>query len=135
MEKPCYRRPSDILVFRLLTLIFLICFMPACSERRNTNLPDYLKTLAAYKEGDGLIIYFILADRNGQMTTCDGEATIEIRHIPTDWNEIENALAKMGLPVMTFEGNMANEREFNEARTARMIDLFVTETLGLKKVA
>jgi hypothetical protein len=27
------------------------------------------------------------------------------------------------------------EREFGEARTARMIDLFVTETLGLKKVA
>ena len=42
---------------------------------------------------------------------------------------------KMGLPVMTFEGNMADEREFDEARTARMIDLFVTETLGLKKVA
>ncbi|MGA2315575.1 MAG: hypothetical protein ABSG71_04250 [Thermodesulfobacteriota bacterium] len=135
MEKPCYRRPSDILVFRLLTLIFLLCFMPACSERRNTNPPDYLKNLAAYKEGDGLIIYFILADRNGQMTTCDGEATIEIRHIPTDWDEIENALAKMGLPVMTFEGNMADEREFDEVRTARMIDLFVTETLGLKKVA
>lgn len=35
----------------------------------------------------------------------------------------------------TFEGNMADEREFDEARTARMIDLFVTETLGLKKVA
>jgi benzoyl-CoA reductase subunit B len=69
------------------------------------------------------------------MTTCDGEATIEIRHIPTDWDEIENALAKMGLPVMTFEGNMADEREFDEVRTARMIDLFVTETLGLKKVA
>jgi benzoyl-CoA reductase subunit B len=49
--------------------------------------------------------------------------------------EMKNALAKMGLPVMTFEGNMADEREFDEARTARMIDLFVTETLGLKKVA
>jgi len=36
---------------------------------------------------------------------------------------------------MTFEGNMADEREFDEARTARMIDLFVTETLRLKKVA
>jgi hypothetical protein len=37
--------------------------------------------------------------------------------------------------LMTFEGNMAEEREFDEARTARMIDLFVSETLGLKKVA
>jgi hypothetical protein len=30
---------------------------------------------------------------------------------------------------------MADEREFDEVRTTRMIDLFVTETLGLKKVA
>jgi hypothetical protein len=37
--------------------------------------------------------------------------------------------------LMTFEGNMADEREFDEVRTARMIDLFVTETLGLKEVA
>jgi len=49
--------------------------------------------------------------------------------------EMKNALAKMGMPVMTFEGNMADEREFDEARTARIIDLVVTETLGLKKIA
>ena len=30
---------------------------------------------------------------------------------------------------------MANERQFDEVRTKRLIDLFVTETLGLKKVA
>jgi hypothetical protein len=30
---------------------------------------------------------------------------------------------------------MTDEREFNEAPTARIIDFFVTETLGLKKVA
>jgi hypothetical protein len=49
--------------------------------------------------------------------------------------EMKNTVAKIGLPFMTFEGNMADEREFDEARTARMTDLFVTETLGLKKVA
>jgi hypothetical protein len=49
--------------------------------------------------------------------------------------ETKNAMTKLGLPAMTFEGNMAEEREFEEARPARMIDLFVTETLGLKKVA
>ena len=48
---------------------------------------------------------------------------------------MKNAMAKLGLPAMTFEGNMADEREFEEARPARMIDLFATETLGLKKVA
>ena len=58
---------------------------------------------------------------------CEGTAQHQM--------EAKNALAKMGLPVMTFEGNMADEREFDEVRTARMIDLFVTETLGLKKIA
>jgi benzoyl-CoA reductase subunit B len=58
---------------------------------------------------------------------CEGTAQHQM--------EMKNALAKMGLPVMTFEGNMADEREFDEARTARMIDFFVRETLGLKKVA
>ena len=58
---------------------------------------------------------------------CEGSAQHQM--------EMKNALAKLGLPVMTFEGNMADEREFDETRTVRMIDLFVTETLGLKKVA
>jgi len=58
---------------------------------------------------------------------CEGTAQHQM--------EMKNALSKMGLPVLTFEGNMADEREFDEARTARVIDLFVTETLGLKKVA
>jgi benzoyl-CoA reductase subunit B len=60
---------------------------------------------------------------------------VDVRERPSIRLEAKNALAKLGLPVMTFEGNMADEREFDEARTARMIDLFVTETLGLKKVA
>ena len=58
---------------------------------------------------------------------CEGTAQHQM--------EMRNALAKTGMPVMTFEGNMADEREFDEARTTRMIDLFVTQTLGLKKVA
>lgn len=35
---------------------------------------------------------------------------------------------------MTYEGNMGEKREFDEARTKRLIDLFITETPGLKKV-
>jgi len=58
---------------------------------------------------------------------CEGTAQHQM--------EMKIALANMGLPVMTFEGNMADEREFDEARTRRLIDLFVNETLGLKKVA
>ncbi len=58
---------------------------------------------------------------------CEGTAQHQM--------EMKNAVAKLGLPAMTFEGNMADEREFEEARPARMTDLFATETLGLKKVA
>jgi benzoyl-CoA reductase subunit B len=58
---------------------------------------------------------------------CEGTAQHQM--------QIKQALQKMGLPVLTFEGNMADERQFDEVRTKRLIDLFVTETLGLKKVA
>lgn len=43
------------------------------------------------------------------------------------------ALQKAGFPVMTFEGNMGDEREFDEARTMTRIDTFM-ETLNLKKL-
>jgi benzoyl-CoA reductase subunit B len=42
------------------------------------------------------------------------------------------ALQEAGFPVMTFEGNMGDEREFDEARTMSRIDSFM-ETLGIKK--
>jgi benzoyl-CoA reductase subunit B len=41
------------------------------------------------------------------------------------------AIAESGIPVMTFEGNMGDEREFDEAKTQDRIDAFM-ETLGLK---
>ena len=43
------------------------------------------------------------------------------------------ALQKANYPVMTFEGNMGDEREFDEARTMTRIDTFM-ETLDLKKI-
>ena len=58
---------------------------------------------------------------------CEGTAQHQM--------EMKIALANMGMPILTFEGNMADEREFDETRTHRLIDLFVSETLGLKKVA
>ena len=57
---------------------------------------------------------------------CEGTAQHQM--------EMKIALQNMGLPTLTFEGNMADEREFDEGRTQRLIDLFITETLGLKKV-
>jgi benzoyl-CoA reductase subunit B len=58
---------------------------------------------------------------------CEGTAQHQM--------QLKIALQEMGIPVMTFEGNMADEREFDEGRVLRLIELFVTETLGLKKVA
>ncbi|MFQ6617802.1 MAG: benzoyl-CoA reductase, bzd-type, subunit O, partial [Fidelibacterota bacterium] len=43
------------------------------------------------------------------------------------------ALIKAGFPVMIFEGNMGDEREFDEARTVARIDAFM-ETLDLEKL-
>ena len=47
----------------------------------------------------------------------------------------ENRLAiqEAGFPVMTFEGNMGDEREFDEARTMARVDAFM-ETLSIKRV-
>jgi benzoyl-CoA reductase subunit B len=43
------------------------------------------------------------------------------------------ALIEEGYPVMTFEGNMGDEREFDEAQTGSRIDSFM-ETLGLEMI-
>ena len=43
-------------------------------------------------------------------------------------------LAKAGVPVMTYEGNMGDEREFDEVRTQARVDAFM-EQLGLKRQA
>src|SRR5581483_4143920 len=41
-------------------------------------------------------------------------------------------LAAAGIPVMTFEGNMGDDREFDMVRTQNRVDSFM-ETLGLKR--
>jgi benzoyl-CoA reductase subunit B len=43
-------------------------------------------------------------------------------------------LIEQGFPVMTFEGNMGDEREFDEARVKDRFDAFM-ETLGKKQIA
>lgn len=47
--------------------------------------------------------------------------------------ETRLGMMKAGYPVMTYEGNMGDEREFDEARTTLRIDTFM-ETMGIKKV-
>ncbi len=43
------------------------------------------------------------------------------------------AIAEYGVPIMTFEGNMGDEREFDESKTQDRIDAFM-ETLGLEQL-
>ncbi len=52
----------------------------------------------------------------------------------TAYGQMESRLEllKAGVPVMTYEGNMADKRELNEAQTLDRIDAFM-ESLGLKK--
>jgi benzoyl-CoA reductase subunit B len=47
--------------------------------------------------------------------------------------ETRLALLEAGIPVMTFEGNMGDEREFDESRTMARIDAFM-ESLGLERL-
>jgi benzoyl-CoA reductase subunit B len=58
---------------------------------------------------------------------CEGTAQHQM--------QLKQALQKTGMPVMTFEGNQADAREFDESRAKRLMELFVTETLGLQQVA
>ncbi|MFA4969657.1 MAG: 2-hydroxyacyl-CoA dehydratase family protein, partial [Sulfuritalea sp.] len=43
-------------------------------------------------------------------------------------------MANAGVPIMTFEGNMGDEREFDEVRTQARVDAFM-EQLGLRRQA
>ena len=43
-------------------------------------------------------------------------------------------IAKAGVPIMTYEGNMGDEREFDEVRTQARVDAFM-EQLGLQRQA
>lgn len=57
---------------KLVFICFVFLTILSCSNL-NDNQPDYIKDLVMYSEGsDGKIIYFILADQSGAMTTSDG---------------------------------------------------------------
>ncbi len=50
-----------------------------------------------------------------------------------DITEKQIAFIEAGFPVMTFEGNMGDEREFDEARTIARMDSFM-ETLEVDSI-
>lgn len=81
-------------------------------EEKRTNLLNMVRDWRV----DGVIIHL----NRG----CEGTA----------FGQMENrlALVEAGVPVMTYEGNMADKREFSEAQTLDRIDAFM-ESLGLTK--
>jgi len=40
------------------------------------NPPSYIKDVVAYQEGDGIVVYFIMADEYGGMTRAKGDMTL-----------------------------------------------------------
>lgn len=60
-------------------LISAILLTFGCSQL-NDNPPEYIKEFVVYKEGQGLMIYLILADESGAMTTSDGGVILTISY-------------------------------------------------------
>jgi benzoyl-CoA reductase subunit B len=85
------------------------CFIP--------HVKNYqIVALAKYWQCDGVLIHL---NRGCEGTAC---------------GQLENRLALInaGIPTMTYEGNMADEREFDEAQVLDRLDAFL-ESLGVSK--
>ncbi len=73
----CFRLKTALRRYGVVfAALFVAALMAGCT--RNTNPPSYIKDLVWYVEGDGVVVYFILADDQGQMTASDGKATVKI---------------------------------------------------------
>ena len=79
---------------------------------------EMMKTVAREWKMDGVMLHL----NRG----CEG----------TSMGIMENklGLAQTGIPIMTYEGNMGDEREFDEVRSMGRVDAFM-EQLGLRKLA
>jgi len=71
--------------FVFLALIGNFILINSCGL--NQNPPSYIKDVVAYKEGsDGIVVYFVLADSNGQPTTANGKVNIKITETRSEYN-------------------------------------------------
>lgn len=59
-------------------LLAAIALCGCIGSSLNSAPPDYIKTISAVKDGNGLQLYFILADKSGAMTTADGNFTLRV---------------------------------------------------------
>jgi hypothetical protein len=75
----------------------------SCNENEgngvNTNPPVYIKKIAAYTEGnDGIEVYFVLADENGEMTAADGVLSMHIYEDPGEIIDLLHTDVRMVSP-------------------------------------
>ena len=80
-------------------LVPLLLLIVGCSlfAPLNDSPPDYIKDIVGLKEGDGILIYFTLADKNGQMTTAEGNVYLTIVEENYSWEE--KLLNKASYPI------------------------------------
>jgi hypothetical protein len=60
----------------------------------NDRAPAYIKDVVAYKEGDWFVLYMVLADETGAMTTTDGHLQVTITSGTLDVHTLGVALKK-----------------------------------------
>jgi hypothetical protein len=70
-----------VLLFLLAILLFTSCSAPINTKPTNSSIntasPAYIKDVTAYREGkDGVVVYFVLVDWNGNEIGSDGIVAI-----------------------------------------------------------
>jgi hypothetical protein len=74
----CYRGLKKIKQLTVFTGLMAILIACGCvGNSLNSNPPEYVQSVSAIN-GQGLQLYFILADKDGAMTTSDGKFVYEI---------------------------------------------------------
>lgn len=65
--------------YLIFALSLAVLILSGCiGNSLNSAEPDYMKSVSAIKDGNGLQIYYILADKEGAMTTSDGKLLLQI---------------------------------------------------------
>ena len=81
-----------ILHVLLLSSLWLLV---ACDTKLNSAPPSYVKDITCYKEGsDGIMVYIVLADETGAMTTASG--TLKLTILETEHSQ---PIFSLDLPV------------------------------------
>jgi len=105
------------MIKELVCFIGMIAILATCGcvgSSLNSNPPDHIKDISVIKEASGYQAYFILADKDGQETTSDGQFKIKISQ-GNGWYSLSNNVsaskfqkAKLGMGALQHEGIIYN---------------------------